>query len=154
MPNKRDLKMERYSIGKYAYRELHNFCLQYPDKKRKLRELQSPYRSPQITGMPSGSGPGDPTGRSAERAAVLSQDIDMIERAANKAAGRDAQSILKNVTLGIAWEYLPVSCGRRKFYDMRRLFSELTIPPRSSAAFSHQQGPIHLNTPICNNHFR
>ena len=32
--------------------------------------------------------------------------------------------------------------------------SELTIPPRSSAAFSHQQGPIHLNTPICNNHFR
>ena len=122
MPNKRDLKMERYSIGKYAYRELHNFCLQYPDKKRKLRELQSPYRSPQITGMPSGSGPGDPTGRSAERAAVLSQDIDMIERAAHKAAGRDAQSILKNVTLGIAWEYLPVSCGRRKFYDMRRLF--------------------------------
>lgn len=84
--------------------------------------MQSPYKSPQITGMPSGSGPGDPTGRIAERAAVLSQDIDMIERAANKAAGRDAQNLLKNVTLGIAWEYLPVSCGRRKFYDMRRLF--------------------------------
>lgn len=122
MPNKRDLKLDEYDIGTYAYRELNNFCKQYRDKKRRLRELQSPYKSPQITGMPSGSGPGDPTGRSAERAAVLSQDIDMIERAANKAAGRDAQSILKNVTLGIAWEYLPVSCGRRKFYDMRRLF--------------------------------
>lgn len=122
MPNKRDLKLDEYDIGTYAYRELNNFCKQYRDKKRRLRELQSPYKSPQITGMPSGSGPGDPTGRSAERAAVLSQDIDMIERAANKAAGRDAQNLLKNVTLGIAWEYLPVSCGRRKFYDMRRLF--------------------------------
>lgn len=122
MPNKRDLKLDEYDIGTYAYRELNNFCKQYRDKKRLLRELQSPYKSPQITGMPSGSGPGDPTGRIAERAAVLSKDIDMIERAANKAAGRDAQNLLKNVTLGIAWEYLPVSCGRRKFYDMRRQF--------------------------------
>ena len=122
MPNKRDLKLDEYDIGTYAYRELNNFCKQYRDKKRLLRDLQSPYKSPQITGMPSGSGPGDPTGRIAERAAVLSKDIDMIERAANKAAGRDAQNLLKNVTLGIAWEYLPVSCGRRKFYDMRRLF--------------------------------
>ena len=122
MPNKRDLKLDEYDIGTFAYRELNNFCKQYRDKKRRMRELQNPYKSPQITGMPSGSGPGDPTGRMAERAAVLSQDIDMIERAANKAAGRDAQNLLKNVTLGIAWEYLPVSCGRRKFYDMRRLF--------------------------------
>ena len=122
MPNKRDLKLDEYDIGTFAYRELNNFCKQYRDKKRRLRELQNPYRSPQITGMPSGSGTGDPTGRMAERAAVLSQDIDMIERAANKAAGRDAQNLLKNVTLGIAWEYLPVSCGRRKFYDMRRQF--------------------------------
>lgn len=113
--------MERYSIGKYAYRELHNFCLQYPDKKRRLRELQSRTKARKHR-YAVGSGPGDPTGRIAERAAVLSQDIDMIERAANKAAGRDAQNLLKNVTLGIAWEYLPVSCGRRKFYDMRRLF--------------------------------
>ena len=99
MPNKRDLRLERYSIGKYAYRELHNFCLQYPEKKRRLRELESPYKSPQITGMPSGSGPGDPTGRNADRASVLSGDIELIERTA-----------------------AAVSCGRRKFYDMRRVF--------------------------------
>ena len=122
MPNKRDLRLDEYEIGVFAYRELNNFCKQYREKKKKLRELESPYKSPKLTGLPSGSGPSDPTGRIAERAAVLSQDIDMIERAANKAAGRDAQNLLKNVTLGIAWEYLPVSCGRRKFYDMRRLF--------------------------------
>ena len=122
MPNKRDLRLERYSIGKYAYRELHNFCLQDPEKKRRLRELESPYKSPQITGIPSGSGPGDPTGRNAERASVLSGDIELIERTAAAAAGKDALWLLKNVTQGIAWEYMPVSCGRRKFYDMRRVF--------------------------------
>lgn len=103
MPNKRDLRLERYSIGKYAYRELHNFCLQYPEKKRRLRELESPYKSPQITGMPSGNGPGDPTGRNAERASVLSGDIELIERTAAAAAGKDALWLLKNVTQGIAW---------------------------------------------------
>lgn len=122
MSTKRDLNLDKYSIGKYAYRELRNFCLQYPEKKRKLRELQSPYRSPQVTGMPSGGGPGDPTGRNAERAAALSRDIELIERAANQAAGRDAQWLMRNVTQGIAYEYMPVNCGRRKFYEMRRLF--------------------------------
>lgn len=105
----RDLRMERYSIGKYAYRELHNFCLQYPDKKRRLRELQSPYKSPQITGMPSGSGPGDPTGRIAERAAVLSQDIDMIERAANKAAGQRRPKPSEKCDLG---DRVGISAGK------------------------------------------
>ena len=126
MPNKRDLKMERYSIGKYAYRELHNFCLQYPDKKRKLRELQSPYRSPQITGMPSGSGPGDPTGRSAERAAVLSQDIDMIERAAAEASPTERDLFLLAVTEDVSWAYMKMlknmQMGEKKFNRRRRKF--------------------------------
>ena len=126
MPNKRDLKMERYSIGKYAYRELHNFCLQYPDKKRKLRELQSPYRSPQITGMPSGSGPGDPTGRIAERAAVLSQDIDMIERAAAEASPTERDLFLLAVTEDVSWAYMKMlknmQMGEKKFNRRRRKF--------------------------------
>ena len=126
MPNKRDLKMERYSIGKYAYRELHNFCLQYPDKKRKLRELQSPYRSPQITGMPSGSGPGDPTGRIAERAAVLSQDIDMIERAAAEASPTERDLFLLAVTEDVSWAYMKMlknmQMGEKNFNRRRRKF--------------------------------
>ena len=122
MPNKKDLKLDQYGIGKYAYRELHNFCLQYPEKKRRLRELENPYNSPKISGTPSAVGPGDPTGRNAERAAVISADIDLIERTASKVAGKDALWLMKNVTQGTAWEYMPVSCGRRKFYEMRRIF--------------------------------
>lgn len=122
MPNKKDLKLDQYGISKYTYRELHNFCLQYPEKKRRLRELENPYNSPKISGIPSAVGPGDPTGRNAERAAVISADIDLIERTASKVAGKDALWLMKNVTHGTAWEYMPVSCGRRKFYEMRRMF--------------------------------
>lgn len=126
MPNKRDLRLERYSIGKYAYRELHNFCLQYPEKKRRLRELESPYKSPQITGMPSGSGPGDPTGRNAERAVELSADCEMIEQAAIEAAGRDYQYLLISVTEEVPHYYLQavkgMRTGRDKFNSMRRRF--------------------------------
>lgn len=122
MPNKKDLKLDQYGIGKYTYRELHNFCLQYPEKKRRLRELENPYSGPKWTGLPSGGVAGDPTGRNAERAAAASADIDLIERTASKVAGKDALWLIKNVTQGIAWEYMPVSCGRRKFYDMRRMF--------------------------------
>lgn len=122
----RDLKMERFSIGKYAYRELHNFCLQYPDKKRQLRELQSPYKSPQITGMPSGSGPGDPTGRMAERAAILSNDIDMIERAAKEASPSESELFLLAMTEDVSWDYMRIlkdlKMGRDKFNNRRRHF--------------------------------
>ena len=126
MPNKRDLKLDEYDIGTYAYRELNNFCKQYRDKKRRLRELQSPYRSPQITGMPSGSGPGDPTGRSAERAAVLSQDIDMIERAAAEASPTERDLFLLAVTEDVSWAYMKMlknmQMGEKKFNRRRRKF--------------------------------
>ena len=46
MPMKKDLKLDQYDISPYAYRELHNFCLQYPEKKRRLRELESPFGGP------------------------------------------------------------------------------------------------------------
>ena len=122
MPHKQDLCLVRKTNAADADGGLHNVGLQYHEKKRRLRELESPYKSPQITGIPSGSGPGDPTGRNAERASVLSGDIELIERTAAAAAGKDALWLLKNVTQGIAWEYMPVSCGRRKFYNRRRVF--------------------------------
>lgn len=71
MPMKKDLKLDQYDISPYAYRELHNFCLQYPEKKRRLRELESPF------GGPRGS---DPTAGRATRAATLAADIALIEK--------------------------------------------------------------------------
>lgn len=34
MPNKRDLRLDEYEIGVFAYRELNNFCKQYREKRK------------------------------------------------------------------------------------------------------------------------
>lgn len=126
MPNRRDLKLDEFDIGTYAYRELNNFCKQYREKKRKLRELQSPYRSPRITGMPSGSEPGDPTGRIAERTAILSSDIDMIEWAASEVSPTEQGLFLLAVTEDVSWDYMrllkDLRMGRDTFNCRRRYF--------------------------------
>ena len=106
MSSKRDLKLDEYNIGKYAYRELHNFCLQYPYKKQRLADLRSPYHSPQITGMPHGSDAGQPTEDNAERAAILSGDCEIIEQAALQASAKDYQNIIRAVTQDMPWYYL------------------------------------------------
>ena len=123
MPSKRDLNLGEYDIGKYAYRELHNFCLQYPEKKKKLADLRNPYKSPVITGMPHGSGVGDPTGIHATKAAMLAADCELIEQTAAEAGGGFFQSLLVNVTNEhMPWEVLCPPCGRRQFYEARRKF--------------------------------
>lgn len=126
MPNKRDLRLDEYEIGVFAYRELNNFCKQYREKKKKLRELESPYKSPKLTGLPSGSGPSDPTGRIAERAAILSSDIDMIERAAAEASPTERDLFLLAVTEDVSWDYMrllkDLKMGRDKFNNRRRHF--------------------------------
>jgi hypothetical protein len=126
MPSKRDLKLDEYNIGKYAYRELHNFCLQYPYKKQRLADLRSPYKSPQITGLPHGSDAGQPTEDSAERAAILSSDCEMIEQTAIQVSAEDYQCIILAVTQDVPWYYLrtlkDLSTPRNKFEAERRYF--------------------------------
>ncbi|MDF2686467.1 MAG: hypothetical protein K0S55_1649, partial [Clostridia bacterium] len=41
MSDKRDIKLDEFNISNYAYRELKYFCLQYQEKKRKLRDCYS-----------------------------------------------------------------------------------------------------------------
>ena len=126
MSSKRDLKLDEYDIGKYAYRELHNFCLQYPEKKKRLADLRNPYRSPQITGMPRGTGAGDPTVTSAERAALLSKDCELIEQTAIEIGGEEYQCLLLAVTQDVPHHYLQMlkglEMGHDKFWERKRYF--------------------------------
>jgi hypothetical protein len=123
MPSKRDLKLDEYNIGKYAYRELHNFCLQYPYKKQRLADLRSPYHSPQVTGLPHGNDVGQPTEDNAERAANLSHDCEIIEQAAIQASAEDYQCIILAVTQDIPWYYLRALRGLKtneKYFNLER----------------------------------
>ena len=104
--NKRDLKLDEYNISKYAYRELHNFCLQYPEKKRRIEDLHNPLHAMCYDGMPHGTGAGEPTANAAEKAAQLSKDCEMIEQAAIQTSSRDYQCIILAVTQDMPWYYL------------------------------------------------
>lgn len=124
--NKRDLKLDQYNISRYTYRELHNFCLQYPEKKRQLAWARTSYNSPTINGMPKGSGVNQPTEKAAEKAAILAWDVELIERIAKEAGGKDADNLLIAVTQGVPTHYLKalrdMETGVNQFNNKRRLF--------------------------------
>lgn len=98
MPNNRDLKLDDYNISQYAYRELKYFCLQYPEKKKKIADLHNPLRGIAYDGMPHGTSPGEPTANAAVRAAQLSRDCEMIEQTAIEALPDAYTELIKSVT--------------------------------------------------------
>jgi len=126
MPNKRRLKLDDFGITKYAYDELKAFCLQYPEKKRKIADLHSPLKCQQYSDMPHSSGVGEPTAQAAERAAELSKDCELIEQTAITVDSEMYQYILLSVTEDIPYRYLKslknIPCYEKGFIQMRRQF--------------------------------
>lgn len=122
MPNKRDLRLNQYGISKFAYRELSNFCLQYEDKKNRINDLNNTYRSPQVTGLPHGSGTSNPVEEAAIKADQLQRDVELIQKTAYETDSVIAPAILKNVTQGIQYDYMEIPCGKNQFYTLRRKF--------------------------------
>lgn len=127
MPNERRVKLDNFGISKYAYDELRAFCLQYPEKKKKIADLHNPLKGVCYNGMPHGSTPGEPTATAAERAATLSVDCELIEQTAIEADSGIYQYLLLAVTeKGINYEILrackDIPCGREYFYLRRRYF--------------------------------
>lgn len=121
MPNKRDLKLDKYGISKHRYRELYNFCLQY---KEFIREKNSCYSldSKNLDGMPRGGGVSDTTANKAERAYKLSKNIELIEQTAIESSGDLYQWMLKAVSEDLTWYDLQPPCGRNEFNLTRRKF--------------------------------
>lgn len=121
MPDKRDLSLNQYEISKHRYRELYNFCLQYPEWLEQKRDCYSLSTRP-LTGMPNGSGVSDPTAAKAEKAYRLGKNIELVEQTAIEACGTLYPYILTAATEGMNWELLQPPCGRRQFYEARRRF--------------------------------
>ncbi|MCI1958322.1 MAG: hypothetical protein LKJ25_01700 [Clostridia bacterium] len=109
---KRDINLSQYNISLYAYRELEYFCLQYSEKKRAFNRLYCLKKhNENLKGL-----------KNKKKIKMLESDINMIETAAKNADSQLYSYILKNVTDGISYEYMDVPCGRRRFYELRRLF--------------------------------
>lgn len=119
-------KRGRYWIPKHRYYELKHHCLQYPDWKRQLNEIEYGPRSVIFTDMPKAEGVNDETGNTAVELARLKLLIANVEQAAHDAdAGLD-RYILAAVTQGRSYVYLHermgMPCGRDYFYARYRKF--------------------------------
>lgn len=123
MPNHRDLS-KKYDISKARYRELRYFCLQYPEKKRRANDTYQ-LSAAASSGAPSSPNPSNPTERQAESQQKAKQDVDLIEKCVRIAcAGSPGlyNALLTSVVTETKYEYMPVPCGRRQFYEKRREF--------------------------------
>ena len=127
MANKRlrDMTWDDYGISRYRYRELKNFCLQYPEKKEKISYgLVSHEPAEGLSGRI-----GRPTESQAVHNEHYSKDVMMIEQAATAASPDIYPWILASVTEDLNYKELightslgPVPMCEKDFYGVRRLF--------------------------------
>ena len=122
----RTMSWEDYGISKYRYRELKNFCLQYPEKKKQMKYGLS---AAGYDWMPGSGKIGRPTENQAINNSAYIKDCLMIEQAAREASSVISQWILASVTEGMSYEELElhpelgkVPVCKKDFYGIRRLF--------------------------------
>lgn len=114
-----------YGLSRNRMKELRAFCFQYDEWRQKRNDCYF-VGSPIVSDMPRGGATTSATERKAIEAQKYSDKIDKIERSALKASdGSEVlyHCLIRCVTRGIMYERLgTVPCGRRQFYNMRRLF--------------------------------
>lgn len=122
----RDMTWEDYGISKNRYAELKAFCLQYEEKKSKIKYGIS---AAQYDGQPKAHNTGSQTERQAMDNVIYMKDCAMIEEAAIRANPGIWRYIVKSVTLGLSYEFIEydneqgkIPMCRRDFYGTRKKF--------------------------------
>lgn len=121
LPNKKDIILDAYDISKFRYRELLNFCLQYEEKKNRIKEFCE-ISAITYTGMPKGNKIADPTAEKANMLIGLKADVELIEQTAIEADAEVYTQLLDNITKGISYWHLDVPYSRASFYRRRKKF--------------------------------
>ncbi|MGE4215405.1 MAG: hypothetical protein AB7E42_11615 [Anaerotignaceae bacterium] len=121
MPNRKDLILDAYNISKFRYRELLNFCMQYEEKKNRIKEFCE-ISAIKYSGMPKGNEISDPTAEKADMLIGLKADIELIEQTAIEADAEVYKQLLENITKGISYLHLDVPYSRASFYRRRKKF--------------------------------
>lgn len=105
-------------ISKYRYLELKNFCLQYPEWKERLREINY-YR------LAEDGDPKRPTEDLAIEELYLKRKIELVERTAEEVDPTISSFLLQCVTCGKSYNVLVaygIPCGKEYFYKRYREF--------------------------------
>lgn len=80
MPNKRNLKLDKYGISKHRYCELKNFCYQYNEWRDILKYQTDNLKTQELSGMPFTGGISDSTQNIAMKREALSRNCQLIEQ--------------------------------------------------------------------------
>lgn len=122
----RDMTWEDYGISKNRYAELKAFCLQYEEKKSKIKYGIS---AAQYDGQPKAHSTVSQTERQAIDNMHYAKDCAMIEEAAIRANPEIWRYIVKSVTLGLSYEFIEydneqgkIPMCKNDFYGTRRKF--------------------------------
>lgn len=114
-------KRNKYWISKHRYYELRHFCLQYPEWKEELKDLE--WKSSEGYGDLNWS---DPTCKTVERREILLELIETIERCCRLSDDQIWKWILRAVTEDLSFVTLSmvydIPCGKDMYYDRYRRF--------------------------------
>jgi len=135
VPNKRDLKLDKYGISGHRYGELKNYCLQYTEWRDELKYNTTTVGSKVITDMPICHGPGNPMENLVDRRMELEEKCALVEQNLIKAIGDlyngDMEELYPRVLKSIindhiSYAYLDdvcnIPCGCNKYKAIRRYF--------------------------------
>jgi len=118
-------KRSSYWISRHRFYELKHFCLQYPEWKEELKMI-SLMGSPYSEKIGKSAGPSDPVLTAVLRRELLTDHLDMVDKAAKACSEDLGNYIFKGVTEGISYEYLTarmdVPCCKETYYESFRRF--------------------------------
>lgn len=117
-------KKKPYYISDYRTKELTYFCLQYPEWKQALTNINLNAKCPDIS---VDHAPVDPVSALAELREPYLKRIALVETSARETDEVIAPYILRSVAYGMTYDnirmmYENIPCNRRDFYILRRKF--------------------------------
>lgn len=121
--NRAPKKGAKYYLPKYEYKTVVAFCFQYPELKRKLRDIDG-FHAVVNDGMPHASGASNPTESDAIKRAEIQNKIDLIENVTKEQTGILYKWMIQGITdetmtyTRLRNQGIPV--GKNLYSEMRR----------------------------------
>ena len=115
-----------FYLPKNMYLTAVRYCLQYPELKRQLAQLQATagMKAVAYTGMPHGSGISSPTEQTAILIAEIERKIKVIETAVKETSPELYKWLLIGVTRETNYDYLRhrkgMPCGYRQYHKAKQ----------------------------------
>ena len=118
-------KRSSYWISRHRFYELKHFCLQYQEWKDELTYLGLT-KDPFAEKIGKSAGPSDPVISAVLRRELLTDHIEMVDKAAKGCSEDLWQYVFKGVTEGISYEHLfiqnGIPCCKETYYECFRRF--------------------------------